>query len=180
MSMQLPLGVKDVGTSPMTPAAGSREDNCSETVAVLRRLEKAWLPVRNGKVHFQETLFALARCQAGRKLPECTLRATLDKQARRWLDLRHLQGTPVLWNAHEYYAATILQRLFRGFHDREALLAGKQKKIKQQRVSTAFHISSTLLTSFVVSEVDACSATLAHEQYLDDVYEDDDYEELHE
>ena len=73
-----------------------------------------------------------------------------------------------------------MQRLFRGFHDREALLAGKQKKIKQQRVSTAFHISSTLLTSFVVSEVDACSATLAQEQYLDDISEDHDYDEPHE
>ena len=50
---------------------------------VLLQLEAAWLPVREGKVHFQETLFALARCEVGQRLPQCNLRDKLDKQMRR-------------------------------------------------------------------------------------------------
>ena len=49
----------------------------SPMVAVLRRLEEAWLPVRFEpaigayQCCFEETLFALARCEAGQRLPEC-------------------------------------------------------------------------------------------------------------
>jgi hypothetical protein len=124
-------------------------------LAVLRRLEHAWIPVRDGKVQFQETLFALARCEVGKLLPECKLRMQLDKHARRVLDLRTLKDTPVSWNAHEYFAAEMVQRTYRGYRTRSALYSNKQKEIKRERVNQAFRLSSTLLTSFVASDADA-------------------------
>ena len=52
-----PLGVR-----------GTRQLAKHGEVAVLVRLIDAWLPIREGKVQFQETLFALARCEAGQRL----------------------------------------------------------------------------------------------------------------
>ena len=115
----------------------------------------AWIPVREGKVQFQETLFALARCEVGKHLPECKLRSQLDKHARRVLDLRTLKDAPVSWNAHEYFAAEMVQRTYRGYRTRSALYSNKQKEIKRERVNQAFRLSSTLLTSFVASDADA-------------------------
>ena len=163
-----PLGVRD----EEKVASGK-----SQYVDVLRRLETAWLPVRgHGQVQFQEVLFALARTsinesadprlhgmQAGQRLPECALRQTLDKQMRKNLDLRDLKDAPVEWNAHEYVAAQKVQRTYRGFRAREALHTSKQRQIKQKRVSTAFRISSTLLTSFVVADVKSSATALASE-----------------
>ena len=119
------------------------------------------MPVRNGKVQFQETLFALARVRAGRRLPHCAKTLALDKHMRKVLDLRELNEAPIDWNAHEYFAAEIVQRTYRGFRARVAIYNSKQKQIRTERVSTAFRISSTLLTSFVDADVDACSAALA-------------------
>ena len=129
-------------------------------MARLKKLQAAWLPLRYGQVQFQETLFALARVEAGQRLPDCPLRTKLDRHARRVLDLRHLRDAPVEWNAHEYYAAEMVQRTYRGFHMREALHAHKQREIKRERVTQAFRISSTLLTSFVANDAAACSSRL--------------------
>jgi len=160
-----PLGVKEDPSNAEGQLSGKHR---SQRLATLLRLEAAWLPVRDGKVHFQETLFALARCEAGCKLPDCTLRTALDKHARKQLDMRELRGVPVLWNAHEFFAAEIVQRLYRGFRQREEMYRKKQKQIKRERVDNAFRISSALLTSFVTSDVDACASTLAYEQYTSD------------
>ena len=94
-------------------------------------------------------------------MPECALRTKLDRHARRVLDLRHLKHAPVLWNAHEYYAAEMIQRTYRGFRAREALHAHKQREIKRERVTQAFRISSTLLTSFVAADSARCTTRLA-------------------
>lgn len=145
-----PLGVKGTKLHEELPA-----------VALLKKLHAAWLPLRYGQVQFQETLFALAREEVGQRLPDCPLRAKLDRHARRVLDLRHLRDAPVEWNAHEYYAAEMVQRTYRGFHMREALHAHKQREIKKERVTQAFRISSTLLTSYVANDAAACSSRLA-------------------
>lgn len=145
-----PLGVKGTTGYAQLPK-----------VTILRKLEAAWLPLRYGQVQFQETLFALARIEVGQKLPECALKTKLDRHARRVLDLRHLRDAPVLWNAHEYFAAEMLQRTYRGFRAREALHAHKQQEIKKERVSQAFRISSTLLTHFVATDASNCSSRLA-------------------
>jgi len=145
-----PLGVRESAASGTTCAT-------TQNLAVFRRLEDAWLPVRDGHVQFQETLFALARCEVGQKLPECKLRTQLDKEMRRVLDLRHLRDAPVDWNAHEYFAAEMLQRTYRGFRAREAMYTSKQGEIKRERVNQAFRISSTLLTSFVAADANALS-----------------------
>ena len=71
------------------------------------------------------------------------------------LELRQLKDAPVDFNAHEYYAAEMLQRTYRGFRAREALYSTKQKEIKKERVTQAFRISSTLLTSFVTNDANA-------------------------
>ena len=60
---------------------------------------------------------------------------------------RALKDAPIAWNAHEYYAAEMMQRTFRGYRAREALYASTQKEAKKERVEQAFRISSTLLTS---------------------------------
>ena len=145
-----PLGVKETELYVAVPG-----------VAILKRLGDAWLPLRYGQVQFQETLFALARVEVGQRLPECALRTKLDRHARRVLDLRHLKHAPVLWNAHEYYAAEMIQRTYRGFRAREALHAHKQREIKRERVTQAFRISSTLLTSFVAADSARCTTRLA-------------------
>ena len=145
-----PLGVKGTTGYAQLPK-----------VTILRKLEAAWLPLRYGQVQFQETLFALARIEVGQKLLECALKTKLDRHARRVLDLRHLRDAPVLWNAHEYFAAEMLQRTYRGFRAREALHAHKQQEIKKERVSQAFRISSTLLTHFVATDASDCSSRLA-------------------
>lgn len=111
-------------------------------------------------MHFQECLFALARTEAGQRLPQCPLQNQLDKDARKKLDLRHLKNAPVEWNAHEYLAAELMQRTYRGFCAREALHARKQREIKKDRVAQAFRVSSTLLTSFVASEAPKLSSRL--------------------
>ena len=134
-----PLGVRE--------SAGS----APHAIAVLRRLEEAWLPIREGKVQFQETLFALARCAAGKRLPECKFVDKLNKHARRVIDLHHMRAAAVEWNAHEYFAAEMIQRTYRGFRAREALQAHRQREIKRERVNQAFHVSSALLTSFIAS-----------------------------
>ena len=82
------------------------------------------------------------------------------------LDLRHLRSAPIEWNAHEYFAAEIIQRSYRGFRAREAMHAHKQREIKRERVNQAFHISSALLTSFIGYDerelhADTSSPTLA-------------------
>lgn len=79
---------------------------------------------------------------------------------RRVLNLGDLRDKPVEWNAHEYFAAEMLQRCYRGFRAREALYASKQNEIKRERVNQAFRISSTLLTSFVASDANALSEGL--------------------
>ena len=150
VNMRQPLGVRD-------DFGGGRRMQ----LAVLRRLEEAWLPLRAGQISFQECLFGLARCQAGQRLPDCELRTALDKQARKVLDLRHLRAVAVEWNAHEFFAAEIIQRTYRGFRAREKMHTSKQKHIKMERVLAAFRISSTLLTSFVDREIDACASALA-------------------
>jgi hypothetical protein len=145
----------------LLPPLGVRGGSGSNTkVALLRKLQDAWLPVREGQVQFQEVLFALARCEAGQRLPECALRKKLDRHARRVLDLRHLHNADVLWNAHEYFAAEMLQRTYRGFRAREELHRQQQQEIKRTRVHEAFRISSTLLTSFVTSDASACVSRL--------------------
>ena len=161
--------------SQMLPPLGVRDEDLaakgkSQFVDVLRRLELAWLPVRgDGQVQFQETLFALARTatrngmQTGQRLPDCALRQMLDKQMRKNLELGPHKDARVVWNAHEYIAAEKVQRTYRGFRLREMLHNNEQKRIKERRVSTAFRISSTLLTSFVVSDARCSAAALAAE-----------------
>jgi hypothetical protein len=165
-SMLPPLGVLDVE---------KRAQGTSQYCDVLQRLEDAWLPVRgHGQVQFQETLFALARTatrptsvlhpeprHTGQRLPECELRHTLDKQMRRNLDLREYKNAPVEWNAHEYLAAQMMQRTYRGFRAREALKANDQRKIKEMRISTAFRLSSTLLTHSIIAGVLSGGSKLA-------------------
>ena len=155
-----PLGLQGVISGDPTKvggglvAGGGGSGATTAALAALRRLERAWLPVREGQVHFQETLFALARCEVGKPLPERVLRSQLDKQARASLKLGPLKDAPVEWNAHEYFAAEMLQRTYRGFRAREALYSHKQREIKRERVQQAFRISSTLLTSFVAADAD--------------------------
>jgi hypothetical protein len=76
------------------------------------------------------------------------------------LDLRHLKDAPVAWNAHEYFAAEMLQRTYRGFRAREAMYHHKQKEIKKARVTQAFRISSALLTATVADDTDAIAGML--------------------
>ena len=54
----------------------------------------------------------------------------------------------------------MLQRTYRGFRAREALHAHKQKEIRSQRVEHAFRISSTILTTFVASDITYCRKSL--------------------
>ena len=75
----------------------------------------------------------------------------LNKHARRVIDLHHMRAAAVEWNAHEYFAAEMIQRTYRGFRAREALQAHRQREIKRERVNQAFHVSSALLTSFIAS-----------------------------
>ena len=77
------------------------------------------------------------------------------------LDLRALKDAPVEWNAHEYFAAEMLQRTYRGFRAREALYKHKQREIKRERIDQAYRISSTLLTSFVASDAAFIAGSLA-------------------
>ena len=146
--LQPPLGV-DIHNTPHGPA-----------VAILHRLQDAWLPVRDGKIHFHETIFALARCAAGQRLPECALRDQLDKEMRRKLDLRHLKDVTVKWVAHEYFAAEVCQRTYRGFRARNILSNQRQKQIKRDRSEFAYHVSSSILTAFVQASAAETQGTL--------------------
>ena len=56
------------------------------TLAVLKRLEMAWLPVREGRIHFHETLFALAVTHG-----PCAARSPALTEARR---LRSVRAVP--------------------------------------------------------------------------------------
>ena len=79
-------------------------------LSILYRLYDAWLPLRDGKVHFQEVLFGLSRTEVGQHIPQCPLRRKLDEQTRKAFDLKELVNEPVLWTAHEFYAAETIQR----------------------------------------------------------------------
>ena len=63
-------------------------------------------------MQFQEVLFALSRVEVGQHIPQCPLRRTLDKQTRKIFEagLKDLRLEPILWTAHEYFAAETVQR----------------------------------------------------------------------
>ena len=105
---------------------------------LLRRLTLAWLPVRDGKVQFQEVLFALSRLQVGHSLPPCELRKQLDKAARAKLELGDLRGEEIVWNAHEYFAAEFITKVYRGFRARGFLHTARQRRIKAERTTAAY------------------------------------------
>lgn len=127
---------------------------------MIQVLRQAWLPLREGQVQFHEVLFALARAEVGQRLPPCELKRKLDLQARRTVDLRQYREHVVVWNAHEYYAAETVQRTFRGFRTREVLFAAAQTRIRRQRVSQAFRVSSTLFTGSLEGDVASCASVM--------------------
>ena len=95
----------------LLPPLGFESGKDTPNALVNARIRRAWLPVREGRVQFQEVLFALSRLQAGQSLPDCELRQYLDKQARKHLELKELKGAPVDWTAHEFVAAELMQAL---------------------------------------------------------------------
>ena len=112
----------------LLPPLGFESGKDTPNALVNARIRRAWLPVREGRVQFQEVLFALSRLQAGQSLPDCELRQYLDKQARKHLELKEFKGAPVDWTAHEFVAAELMQASFRGFCAREELHRARQRR----------------------------------------------------
>jgi voltage-gated sodium channel type II alpha len=144
----------------LLPPLGFESGADTPNAQVNARIRRAWLPVRDGRVQFQEVLFALSRLQAGQPLPDCELRQYLDKQARKNLELKEFKGAPVDWTAHEFVAAELMQASFRGFCAREALHRARQRRIKGVRKEAAFLLSSRLLTDFITEESETASTAV--------------------
>ena len=144
----------------LLPPLGFESGKDTPNAQVNARIRRAWLPVREGRVQFQEVLFALSRLQAGQSLPDCELRQYLDKQARKHLELKELKGAPVDWTAHEFVAAELMQASFRGFCAREELHRARQRRIKGDRKEAAFLLSSRLLTDFITEESETASTAV--------------------
>ena len=144
----------------LLPPLGFESGKDTPNALVNARIRRAWLPVREGRVQFQEVLFALSRLQAGQSLPDCELRQYLDKQARKHLELKEFKGAPVDWTAHEFVAAELMQASFRGFCAREELHRARQRRIKGDRKEAAFLLSSRLLTDFITEESETASTAV--------------------